>query len=214
MCACIQLTCIYMHNLHMHSHPYAYSHSYSYIAYLCIHSTTICTHTLMHTHHAICMHIPSEPTELSIVIHCTMRPAACWQLLLLKDSVFLFVPKFGLIRRVFVPCVPLPSTDSLLHSKPTMLELLGHVVLRVAARWYHFGLALGVEDYLLEDIKATERGEVEACCTDMLKRWLRGERATGGKKHIRSWSTVLGAVQKCLGQEAASSIAGALQSAQ
>ena len=68
------------------------------------------------------------------------------------------------------------------------------------------------EDYLLEDIKATERGEVEACCTDMLKRWLRGERATGGEE--RSWSTVLGAVQKCLGREAALSIAGALHSAQ
>ena len=98
------------------------------------------------------------------------------------------------------------------RSKPTMPELLDHVVLRVAARWYHFGLALRVEDYLLEDIKATERGEVEACCTDMLKRWLRGERATGGEE--RSWSTVLGAVQRCLGREAASSIAGALQSAQ
>ena len=82
-----------------------------------------------------------------------------------------------------------------------MLELLDHVVLRVAARWYHFGLALGVEDYLLEDIKATERGEVEACCTDMLKRWLRGERATGGKE--RSWSTVLGAAWKCLERETA-----------
>ena len=93
-----------------------------------------------------------------------------------------------------------------------MLELLDHVVLRVAARWYHFGLALGVEDYLLEDIKATERGEVEACCTDMLKRWLRGERATG--KEERSWSTVLGAVQKFLGQEAISSIIGALPAAQ
>ena len=101
-------------------------------------------------------------------------------------------------------CVAIPSTDSLLHSKPTMLELLDHVVLRVAARWYHFGLALGVKDYLLEDIKA--------CCTDMLKRWLRGERATGGKE--RSWSTLLGAVQRCLGREVASSIAGALQSAQ
>ena len=86
------------------------------------------------------------------------------------------------------------------------------MVLHVAARWYHFGLALGVEDYFLEDIKATERGEVEACCTDMLKRWLRGEWATGGKE--RSWSTELGAVQRCLGQEAASCIAGALQSAQ
>ena len=108
--------------------------------------------------------------------------------------------------------VSLPSTDSLLHSKPTMLELLDHVVLRVAARWYHFGLAFGVEDYLLEDIKATERGEVEACCADMIKRWLRGERATGGKE--RSWSTVLGTVQRCFGLEAASSIAEALQSAQ
>ena len=113
---------------------------------------------------------------------------------------------------MFVLCVSLLSTDSLLHSKPTILELLDHVVLRVAARWYHFGLALGVEDYLLEDIKATERGEVEACCTDMLKRWLRGERATGGKE--RSWSTVLGAVQKSFGWEAASHIAGVLQSAQ
>ena len=104
-------------------------------------------------------------------------------------------------------CVSLPSTDSLVHCKPTMLKLLDHVVLRVAACWYHFGLTLEVED-----IKATERGEVEACCTDLLKHWLREERATGGKEC--SWSTVLGAVQKCLGQEAASSIAGALQSAQ
>ena len=85
-----------------------------------------------------------------------------------------------------------------------MLELLDHVVLRVAACWYHFGLALGVED-----IKAAERGEVQACCTDMLKCWLRGEQATGGEE--RSWSTVLGSVQRCLGQEAAWSIAGPLQ---
>ena len=62
-----------------------------------------------------------------------------------------------------------------------MLELLDHVVLCVAARWYHFGLALGVEDYLLEDIKATERGEVEACCTDMLKRWPEGSGPQEGR---------------------------------
>ena len=106
-------------------------------------------------------------------------------------------------------CVPLSSTYSLLRSKPTLLELLDHVVLCVAARWYHFGLALGVEDYLLEDIKATERSEVQARCTDMLKCWLRGERATGGEEC--SWSTVLGSVQRCLGREAAWSIAGPLQ---
>ena len=93
-----------------------------------------------------------------------------------------------------------------------MLELLDHVVYRVAARWYHFGLALRLEDYLLDNIKANESGNVEACCTDMLKRWLSGDRATGGEE--RSWSTMLGAVQRCLGQEAARSIAGSLQAAQ
>ena len=108
-------------------------------------------------------------------------------------------------------CVSLPSTDPILCSKPTMLELLDHVVYRVAARWEHFGLALRVEDYFMDIIKADKRGEVVVCCTDMLRRWLRKERATGGEE--RSWSTVLGAVQRCLGQEAAWSIAGSLQAA-
>ena len=36
-------------------------------------------------------------------------------------------------------------------------------------------LVLSFKDHLLEDIKATERGEVEAGCSDMLKCWLRGE---------------------------------------
>ena len=38
-------------------------------------------------------------------------------------------------------CVP-SSTASLLRSTPTVLELLDHAVLHVAARWYHFGLVL------------------------------------------------------------------------
>lgn len=93
-----------------------------------------------------------------------------------------------------------------------MPELLDHVVLRVAAHWYQFGLALRVEDYLLDIINANKGGEVVACCTDMLKRWLKKERATGGEE--RSWSTVLKAVQRCLRQEAAWSIAWSLQAAQ
>ena len=36
-------------------------------------------------------------------------------------------------------------------------------------------LVLSFKDHLLEDIKDTERGEVEAGCSDMLKCWLRGE---------------------------------------
>ncbi len=93
-----------------------------------------------------------------------------------------------------------------------MLELLDHVVWRVAAHWDHLGLALRMEDYLLDIIKANMRGEVVACCTDMLKRWLRKEKATGGEE--RSWSTVLRAVQRCFGQETARSIAESLQAAQ
>ena len=91
-----------------------------------------------------------------------------------------------------------------------MLELLDHVVLCAATHWYHSGPSLGVEDYLLEDIEATEKDEVQACCTDMLKRWLRGSGPREGGEE-RSWSTVLGSVQRSLGQEAAWSIAGPLQ---
>ena len=69
-----------------------------------------------------------------------------------------------------------------------------------------------MEDYLLENIKATERGDVQACCTDMLRRWLRGEQATG--ELVRSWPSLLQAVQRCIGWEAAQSIAESLQAAQ
>ena len=111
--------------------------------------------------------------------------------------------------------MPLPyatHADSLLRSKPTLLNLHDHVVHRVAARWYHFGLVLRVEEYLLDAIKATERGNVEACCADMLRRWLRQEKATGEVE--RSWFSVLGAVQRCLGQQVAWSIAESLQATQ
>ena len=111
-----------------------------------------------------------------------------------------------------VVCLCPPFTDSLPQSKPTLREVRDHIVCRVAAHWYHFGLTLRVEDYLLENIKATERGDVQACCTDMLRRWLRGEQATG--KLVRSWPSLLQAVQTCIGREEAQSIAESLQAAQ
>lgn len=111
-----------------------------------------------------------------------------------------------------VVCLCPPFTDSLPHSKPTLREACDHVVRRVAAQWYHFGLTLRVEDYLLQSIKATERGDVQNCCTDMLRRWLRREQATGELE--RSWPSLLRAVQRCIGWEAARSIAESLQAAQ
>ena len=92
-------------------------------------------------------------------------------------------------------CAPLPpSTYSFVCFKPTIMDLLDHVVYCVPTNWYHFGLALRVEDYLLEDIKATERSEVEVCYTDMLRRCLRVQWATGGELSVASDRRQLGAL--------------------
>ena len=65
-------------------------------------------------------------------------------------------------------------------------------------------LVLSFKDHLLEDIKDTKRGEVEAGCSDMLKCWLRGEwPREGGMELVHCvW-----AVQRCLRQESAWSTA-------
>ena len=89
-------------------------------------------------------------------------------------------------------CAP-PSTDSLPRSPATMLELLDQLSSVWCVRLLvPFGLVL--QGPPLGDIKS--RGEVEAGCSDMLKCWLRGD---GPRKGGRSWSTVLGAWQRCLG---------------
>ena len=63
---------------------------------------------------------------------------------------------------------------------------------------------MSFKDHLLEDIKATERGEVEADCSDMLKCWLRGEWPwEGGVELVHC----VGAVQRCLRPESAWSTA-------
>ena len=80
-----------------------------------------------------------------------------------------------------------PSADSLPHSPPTILELLDHAVLRplcgVSACWY----PLVLQGPPPEDIKSTERGEVEAGCSDMLKCWLRGRGHRRGRAGLSCW---------------------------
>ena len=97
----------------MHTHPYAYTqlpYAYTQFAYLCIHPTTICINytpicinTHMHTHHTICTHISSEPTESPTVIRCAMRPAACWQLLLYSVTLFSLFLYLGLNKENVCP---------------------------------------------------------------------------------------------------------------
>ena len=80
---------------HMHTTPICILHPYAYYTHM--HTTPICilhpyagTPFYMHTHPMTYLD-PSIPTESLTVISCTMRPAACWQLLLLNDSIFLIL---------------------------------------------------------------------------------------------------------------------------
>ena len=110
-------TCIHTHpyaytpiciHTHTHTHPYAYAqlpYAYTQFVYSCIHSTTICIHmyTHMHTHHTICTHIYSKPTESPTVIRCAMRPAACWQVLLYSVTPFSLFLYLGLNKENVCP---------------------------------------------------------------------------------------------------------------
>ena len=58
-----------------------------------------------------------------------------------------------------------------------MGDLLTNVVQQYAVHWEELGLKLGLEEYHINNINednANRRDrQVETCCTDMLKKWLR-----------------------------------------
>ena len=56
--------------MYTHHSIFLCTHYPIYNLHTCIHTTPICMHTRMHTHHTICTHISSELTESSTIIHC------------------------------------------------------------------------------------------------------------------------------------------------
>ena len=101
-----------------------------------------------------------------------------------------------------------PLRGNFLNSKPTAVPLLKKVVPSVASKWLQLGVHLGMEAAILKTFKATESQDVNLCCLEMLEYWLQGARGTG--ESPRTWSSVLSAVEDCVGHDVADSIEGAL----
>ena len=79
-------------------------------------------------------------------------------------------------------------------STPDMRDVDELVVTAVAANymWLRVALCLGVNGPLSEDILKNHPNDCEGACRDMLNRWLREERHTGGEE--RTWSILLTAL--------------------
>ena len=75
---------------------------------------------------------------------------------------------------------------------PTLDDVNELIVTQVAAKWQNLAIKLGVKDFLIDVISKNNRHDCEEACQDMLKRWLREERHTGGEE--RTWSTLLTAL--------------------
>ena len=89
-----------------------------------------------------------------------------------------------------VPCGAQALLDVL--STPDMRNVDELLVTAVAANWQRVALRLGVEGYVSEVIFKNHPNDCEGACQDMLNRWLRGERHTGGEE--RTWYTLLTAL--------------------
>ena len=75
---------------------------------------------------------------------------------------------------------------------PTVDDVNELIVTQVAAKWQNLAIKLGVKDFIIDVISEDHPKSCVAACQDMLKRWLREERHTGGEE--RTWSTLLTAL--------------------
>ena len=93
------------------------------------------------------------------------------------------------------PSSPIPSrAQALLDTSavPTLDDVNELIVTQVAAKWQNLAIKLGVKDFLIDVVSKNNRHDCEEASQDMLKRWLREERHTGGEE--RTWSTLLTAL--------------------
>lgn len=79
-------------------------------------------------------------------------------------------------------------TISIKIGRPSLKYFDNHVNPRISAKWYPFGIQLGIPDYALDEIKANNPGDVRSCCREALKYWLT-------KNYDASWEKVLQALQ-------------------
>ena len=98
-----------------------------------------------------------------------------------------------------------PSLDPLL-STPTLSQLNGRVVRRVAAQWYEVGVSLEVESSVLDTIQADNPHSVRRACCAMFSEWL--SRGSGTGEQPRVWQSVLTAVRETVGERIAEEVKG------
>ena len=68
------------------------------------------------------------------------------------------------------------------------------VVPTVAAKMKQFGIFLGVENKVVDKVTKNYPMDCERACEEMLKLWLAYDNGTG--KRLRTWATVIDALEK------------------
>ena len=96
----------------------------------------------------------------------------------------------------------LPSGGhTLLDSKPTLRDLDKFVVGQLADKVDSFPLHLGVELSVIEIAKKNNPNDCEGALREVLNRWVKRARGTGGE--VRTWHSVLSAVEMSNSEEVA-----------
>ena len=81
-------------------------------------------------------------------------------------------------------------------AKPSLFDLLKHVVPTMAAEWKMVGYALGVQPEVLSTVEYNER-RAERCAMELLALWLHRTPGTGDQP--RTWHSVVGAAETVIG---------------
>ena len=92
-----------------------------------------------------------------------------------------------------VPSRPSPIPHDI-DSKPTLQDLERFVVRQAASKWELLARSLGVQESLVSIVKRDKYYSCEEACREILKRWLNGERYTGGT--VRSWQSIMTALEE------------------
>ena len=92
-----------------------------------------------------------------------------------------------------MPSRPSPIPHDI-DSKPTLQDLERSVVRRAASKWELLARSLGVQESLVSIVKRDKYYSCEEACREILKRWLNGERYTGGT--VKSWHSIMTALEE------------------
>ena len=74
------------------------------------------------------------------------------------------------------------------HDRPTLKDLMIHVIPSVATKWYQLGVLLldSNRENELDTIEADARNDAETCCRKMFSRWLNTDELASWDKLMRA----------------------------